>query len=59
MRVQGQDLPTAKQAKITEALAKYGGVTRADVSVSDVGPTWGNTVSSKADGVIPARPACW
>ncbi|HEY3723180.1 MAG TPA: protein translocase subunit SecF [Acidimicrobiia bacterium] len=48
VRVQGQDLPTAKQTKITEALAKYGGVTRQDVSVSDVGPTWGNTVSSKA-----------
>jgi preprotein translocase subunit SecF len=48
VRVQGQDLPTAKQLKITEALAKYGGVTRQDVSVSDVGPTWGNTVSSKA-----------
>ncbi len=29
-------------------MAKYGGVARADVSVSDVGPTWGNTVSSKA-----------
>jgi preprotein translocase subunit SecF len=48
VRLQGQNLPRAKQDQITTALAKYGGVTRADVSVSDVGPTWGNTVSSKA-----------
>ncbi|MGZ4801191.1 MAG: protein translocase subunit SecF [Acidimicrobiia bacterium] len=48
VRVQGQDLPRAQSDQITTALAKYGGVTRADVSVSDVGPTWGNTVSSKA-----------
>ncbi len=48
MRVQGQDVTRAKQEKISVALAKYGGVKTADVSVSDVGPTWGQQVSSKA-----------
>jgi preprotein translocase subunit SecF len=48
MRVQGQDVTRAKQEKISVALAKYGGVKSADVSVSDVGPTWGQQVSSKA-----------
>ncbi len=48
LRVQGENLPAAKQEKITQALAKYGGVKTADVSVSDVGPTWGGQVSSKA-----------
>lgn len=48
VRVQGEDLGRAKQDKITDALAQYGGVKRADVSVSDVGPTWGNQVSGKA-----------
>jgi preprotein translocase subunit SecF len=47
-RVQGQDLSRAKQEKVTDALAQYGGIKRADVSVSDVGPTWGNQVSGKA-----------
>jgi preprotein translocase subunit SecF len=48
LRVQGKELSTAKQNEIRDALAKYGGVKAADVSVSDVGPTWGEQVSSKA-----------
>jgi preprotein translocase subunit SecF len=48
MRVQGQDLPQAQQDKVTEALAKYGHIKTSEVSVSDVGPTWGDQVSSKA-----------
>src|ERR1700675_4514530 len=48
MRVQGKDLTRAKQEKITAALAEYAGVKPAAVSVSDVGPTWGQQVSSKA-----------
>jgi preprotein translocase subunit SecF len=48
VRVQGEDLGRAKQDEITKALADYGNVTVRDVSVSDVGPTWGNQVSSKA-----------
>jgi preprotein translocase subunit SecF len=48
VRVQGEDLPQAKQQEITDALAKYGGIEPAEVSVSDVGPTWGEQVSEKA-----------
>jgi preprotein translocase subunit SecF len=48
VRVQGEDLPQAKQQEITDALAKYGGIKAAEVSVSDVGPTWGEQVSAKA-----------
>jgi preprotein translocase subunit SecF len=48
VRVQGEDLPAAKQQAITDALAKYGGIKASEVSVSDVGPTWGDQVSEKA-----------
>jgi preprotein translocase subunit SecF len=48
VRVQSKDLGRAEQAKVTAALAKYGGVEDAQVSVSNVGPTWGDKVSSKA-----------
>ena len=48
LRVQGEDLGRAKQDKITEALAKYANVKASEVSVNEVGPTWGEQVSSKA-----------
>jgi preprotein translocase subunit SecF len=48
VRVQGEDLPQAKQAEVTRELADYGEVRPAAVSVSDVGPTWGEQVSDKA-----------
>jgi preprotein translocase subunit SecF len=48
LRVQGEDLGTAKQNKITAALAKYADAKVSDVSVNEVGPTWGDQVSSKA-----------
>ncbi len=48
VRVQAKDLAPAQQAKVTAALAKYGGIQDAQVSVTNVGPTWGNKVSSKA-----------
>src|SRR5680860_141494 len=47
-RVQAESLPLAKQAEITQALADYGGIAAEEVSVSDVGPTWGKRVSQKA-----------
>jgi preprotein translocase subunit SecF len=47
-RVQAGQLKGAQQAKVTDALAKYGKVKGADISVSDVGPTWGDRVSNKA-----------
>jgi preprotein translocase subunit SecF len=48
VRVQSEDLSRAEQAKITAALAKYGAIENGQVSVSNVGPTWGDKVSSKA-----------
>jgi preprotein translocase subunit SecF len=48
VRVQSKDLSPAQQAKVTAALAKYAGIPDAQVSVSNVGPTWGDKVSSKA-----------
>ncbi len=48
MRVQSKDLTHAEQAKVTAALAKYGHIADSAVSVTNVGPTWGEKVSSKA-----------
>jgi preprotein translocase subunit SecF len=48
VRVQTQDLSRSAQGEVTAALAKYGGIQNAQVSVSNVGPTWGDKVSSKA-----------
>jgi preprotein translocase subunit SecF len=48
LRVQGEELTPVQQDKVTEALAKYGGVEKAAVTINDVGPTWGDQVSSKA-----------
>ena len=48
VRVQSKSLSTAEQAKVTAALAKYAGITSSQVSVTNVGPTWGDKVSSKA-----------
>jgi preprotein translocase subunit SecF len=50
VRVQTKDLSAADQAKVTTALAKYAGTTSEEVKSNfrDVGPTWGDKVSSKA-----------
>jgi len=48
VRVQSKDLTPALQAKVTAALAKYGRIDAAQVSLTNVGPTWGDKVSSKA-----------
>ncbi len=56
VRVQAKDLSAADQAKVTAALGKYGGLANCDVgnqdqcavAVKNVGPTWGDKVSSKA-----------
>jgi preprotein translocase subunit SecF len=48
VRVQSKDIKPSEEDKVTDALAKYGGVTRADVSVSTVGPTFGDQVRDKA-----------
>jgi preprotein translocase subunit SecF len=48
VRVQSADLKKAQQDKVTAALAKYGQIDAGKVSVNNVGPTWGDKVSSKA-----------
>ncbi len=47
-RVQAETLPRSEQAGITSALAEYAGIDAVDVSLNDVGPTWGQQVSEKA-----------
>src|SRR5262249_16211224 len=44
VRVQSKDVNPNQEGNVTDALAKYGGVQRADVSVSTVGPTFGDQV---------------
>jgi preprotein translocase subunit SecF len=39
VRVQTKDINPASEDRVTDALAQYGGVTRAEVSVDTVGPT--------------------
>jgi preprotein translocase subunit SecF len=42
------DARRTKQVDVSAKLANAGKVTRADVSVNDVGPSWGKEISSKA-----------
>jgi preprotein translocase subunit SecF len=48
VRVQSEDLPFAKQQQVSQALAKYGNIGVQSVLIKNVGPTWGDKVSSKA-----------
>jgi preprotein translocase subunit SecF len=48
VRVQSEELKASQVPKVTAALAKYGRISGSDVSVTDVGPTWGDRVSKKA-----------
>ena len=48
VRVQSKDIKPAEEQKVSDALAKYGGVTRAEVSVDTVGPTFGDQVRNNA-----------
>lgn len=43
-----EDLPASPLQQVADALAGYAGVSSASVSVSTVGPTWGETVTRKA-----------
>jgi len=47
-RVQFQETSGTNQAAVRDALAKYAGVDPSQVSITNVGPTWGQKVSSKA-----------
>ncbi|HYU40260.1 MAG TPA: protein translocase subunit SecF [Acidimicrobiia bacterium] len=48
VRVQSKDVNPNAEGSVTDALAKYGGVQRTDVSVSTVGPTFGDQVRDNA-----------
>ena len=48
IRVESTQVGRAEEARITAALAKYGGVTAKSISVSEVGPSWGRKVSTQA-----------
>jgi preprotein translocase subunit SecF len=47
-RIQTEDASRAQQEKVAKALASYADVDIQAVSVTNVGPTWGNKVSHKA-----------
>ncbi len=48
VRVQAERATKDEQEKIARVLADYGGARVEDISITDVGPTWGSEVSSKA-----------
>ena len=48
VRVQTEELKAKERDAITDALAEYAGVDVDQVSVTNVGPTWGDRVSKKA-----------
>lgn len=48
VRLQAPELSDAAQDRVTQALAEYAGVADDAVSISNVGPTWGDQVSRKA-----------
>ncbi len=50
--VSAKTLPESPTEKVATALAKYAGASKNDVSISTVGPTWGHTVSRKAEQAL-------
>ncbi len=48
VRVQSDTRAPEEQQRITEAMAQMGGVDTSQVSVNDVGPSWGKDVTKKA-----------
>ncbi len=48
VRVQAERASKEVQVKVGQVLADYGGASVDDISITDVGPTWGSEVSSKA-----------
>ncbi len=48
VRVQSDTRVPEEQAKVTDAMATMGGVDTSQVSVNDVGPSWGKDVTKKA-----------
>jgi preprotein translocase subunit SecF len=48
IKVSGKHLSQDKQAQVTDAIAKATGTTAQQVSINDVGPSWGKAVTNKA-----------
>ncbi|MBM3660394.1 MAG: protein translocase subunit SecF, partial [Actinobacteria bacterium] len=48
VRVQTPELTPQERAPITAALAEYAGIEESEISVTNVGPTWGDQVTRKA-----------
>jgi preprotein translocase subunit SecF len=48
LRVQGREESRQEQGRVTDRLAELAGVDRGQVSVNDVGPSWGKAVTNKA-----------
>jgi preprotein translocase subunit SecF len=48
IRVESPEVDREQEDRVTQALAEYGGVTVNSVSVSEVGPSWGQKVSQQA-----------
>jgi preprotein translocase subunit SecF len=52
VRVQTPELKEKERAAITDALAKYAGGDASKISVTNVGPTWGNHITKKAEQAV-------
>jgi preprotein translocase subunit SecF len=48
VRVQSDELQPQQRAEVTAALVEYAGVERSEISIVDVGPTWGDQITRKA-----------
>ncbi|MGH9189648.1 MAG: protein translocase subunit SecF [Acidimicrobiales bacterium] len=52
LRVQGDQRPPEEQARVTAKLAELAKVETSQVSVNDVGPSWGSDVTKKARNAL-------
>jgi len=52
LRIQADVTEDAESRQITQALAAFGGVTTADVSVTTVGPSWGEEITKQAQRAL-------
>lgn len=48
LRIQADITADSESRAVTQALAEFGGVTTADVSVTTVGPSWGEEITNQA-----------
>ncbi len=52
LRIQADVTDDAASREVTQALAEFGGVTTADVSVTTVGPSWGEQITEQAQRAL-------